>query len=100
MAAECLPFSPGLLLVACRIIHEVEGGEMAKLNVRSGFAKMRHRNGVPLMYFLVDSSLNCLQKSMARMPFCPSAGPTGGDGVALPAGTVNLSSCVVREDII
>jgi hypothetical protein len=30
---------------------------------------------------------NSLQKSMAFTPLAPSAGPTGGDGVAFPAGT-------------
>jgi hypothetical protein len=30
---------------------------------------------------------NSLQKSMALTPLAPSAGPTGGEGVALPAGT-------------
>src|SRR6266536_5701518 len=30
-------------------------------------------------------ALNCLQNSMMLMPCCPSAGPTGGAGVALPA---------------
>jgi len=30
---------------------------------------------------------NSLQKSIALTPRAPNAGPTGGDGVALPAGT-------------
>jgi hypothetical protein len=30
---------------------------------------------------------NSLQKSIALTPLAPKAGPTGGDGVALPAGT-------------
>src|SRR5436309_9248808 len=30
-------------------------------------------------------ALNCLQNSMMLMPCWPSAGPTGGAGVALPA---------------
>lgn len=33
------------------------------------------------------SAYNSLQKSIAFTPRAPSAGPTGGDGVALPAGT-------------
>ena len=31
-------------------------------------------------------ALNSLQNSMMFTPCCPSAGPTGGDGFALPAG--------------
>jgi hypothetical protein len=30
---------------------------------------------------------NSLQKSIALTPLAPRAGPTGGDGVAFPAGT-------------
>jgi hypothetical protein len=30
---------------------------------------------------------NSLQKSIALTPRAPSAGPTGGEGVAFPAGT-------------
>ena len=33
------------------------------------------------------STYNSLQKSIALTPRAPSAGPTGGDGVAFPAGT-------------
>jgi hypothetical protein len=36
-------------------------------------------------------ALNCLQKSMMLAPCWPSAGPTGGAGVALPAGICNLT---------
>src|SRR5258706_16391942 len=35
-------------------------------------------------------ALNCLQKSMMFKPCGPSAVPTGGAGVALPAGNCNL----------
>src|SRR5580698_8286313 len=34
-------------------------------------------------------SLYCLQKSMMFSEYGPSAGPTGGAGVALPAGKAN-----------
>src|SRR5947207_6257451 len=36
-------------------------------------------------------ALNALQKSMMLTPCCPSAGPTGGAGVALPAGICNFT---------
>src|SRR4029078_6432672 len=35
-------------------------------------------------------ALHCLQNSMMWTPCWPSAGPMGGDGLALPAGTCNL----------
>src|SRR6516164_9873629 len=35
-------------------------------------------------------ALNCLQKSMILTPWGPSAVPTGGAGVALPAASCNL----------
>src|SRR2546428_3231137 len=35
-------------------------------------------------------ALNALQNSMMLRPRCPRAGPIGGDGLALPAGTCNL----------
>jgi hypothetical protein len=35
--------------------------------------------------------LNSLQKSIRGTPCCPNAGPTGGAGVALPAGKFNLT---------
>src|SRR5436309_2489587 len=36
-------------------------------------------------------ALKALQKSMMFTPCCPSAGPTGGAGVALPAGMCSLT---------
>src|SRR5438477_3362192 len=36
-------------------------------------------------------ALNALQKSMMFTPCWPSAGPTGGAGVALPAGICSLT---------
>src|SRR6267154_4333319 len=35
-------------------------------------------------------ALNALQNSMMFKPRCPSAGPIGGEGFALPAGTCSL----------
>src|SRR6185312_10751709 len=35
-------------------------------------------------------ALNALQNSMMFKPRCPKAGPIGGDGLALPAGTCSL----------
>src|SRR5574340_964802 len=35
-------------------------------------------------------ALNCLQNSMMFTPCCPHDGPTGGAGLALPAGICSL----------
>src|SRR4030095_8639296 len=39
--------------------------------------------------------VNALQKSMMLTPACPSAGPTGGAGVAFPAGICSLICPVI-----
>src|SRR5436190_9805307 len=38
------------------------------------------------------AALNSLQKAMIFTPCCPRAGPTGGAGLACPAGICNLIS--------
>src|ERR1700752_4788654 len=45
--------------------------------------------GAPFSIFCVWA-LNALQNSMMFRPRWPSAGPIGGDGFALPAGTCSL----------
>jgi len=45
--------------------------------------------GVPMAMCAV-LALNSLQKSIDLTPFAPRAGPTGGVGAALPAGTISL----------
>src|SRR6266851_3737939 len=42
----------------------------------------------PCMFWVC--ALKALQNSMILTPFCPSAGPTGGDGFAAPAGICSL----------
>src|SRR3954471_24316569 len=41
------------------------------------------------------AALNSLQKPMMLTPCWPSAGPTGGDGFALPAGSCSLTNPVI-----
>lgn len=62
-----------------------------KVKVRSGLTLITVRIGTPVMMSFVRS-LNCLQKSIAFTPFCPKAGPMGGDGVACPAGMINFKT--------
>lgn len=65
---------------------------MVKLKVRSLFTNIRTNKGIEGRKVLELWSLNCLQKSIAFTPFCPNAGPIGGDGVAPPAAMVSFSS--------
>src|ERR1700733_2871896 len=48
----------------------------------------------PSISFLFVGALNCLQNSMMLICACPSAGPTGGAGVALPAAICNFTKPV------
>ena len=45
------------------------------------------RRWIEDMQRIQKETYNSLQKSIAFTPRAPSAGPTGGDGVAFPAGT-------------
>src|SRR5258708_21410872 len=40
-------------------------------------------------------ALNSLQKAMVLTPCWPRAGPTGGEGFALPAGSCSLTTPVI-----
>src|SRR5580704_14739215 len=48
----------------------------------------------PSISFWFVRALNCLQNSMMLICACPSAGPTGGAGVALPAAICNFTKPV------
>ena len=60
-----------------------------KVNVRSVYTVTSTGKIIPSGSFDV-LALNCLQKSMMFKPCGPSAVPTGGAGVAFPAGNCNL----------
>src|SRR5271165_4415391 len=48
----------------------------------------------PSISLALVRALNCLQNSMMLICACPSAGPTGGAGVALPAAICNFTEPV------
>src|SRR3984885_1383854 len=48
----------------------------------------------PSISFWLVRALNCLQNSMMLICAWPSAGPTGGAGVALPAAICNFTKPV------
>src|SRR5262245_12801664 len=60
-----------------------------KVNVRSLYTVTSTGKIIPSGSFAV-LALNCLQKSMMFKPCGPSAVPTGGAGVAFPAGSCSL----------
>ena len=60
-----------------------------KVKLRSAKAVITTGTGMPGSMFWV-TALNSLQKAMMFRPRWPSAGPTGGDGFALPAGICSL----------
>src|ERR1700744_3543120 len=68
-----------------------EAGGVFKMNVnvRSVYTVTSTGKIIPSGSFCV-LALNCLQKSMMFKPCGPRAVPTGGAGVALPAGSCNL----------
>lgn len=92
--------------------HDVCGVRMSKWNDRSGRTVTRHGIGVPGVNFSVRALNSCnvlhasqhaprpgrvvwkrlhtLQKSIDLTPLLPSAGPTGGLGLACPAPTMSL----------
>src|SRR5215813_5483435 len=49
----------------------------------------------PSSSFALVLALNCLQNSIMLICACPSAGPTGGAGVALPAAICNFTEPVI-----
>src|SRR5438270_13795463 len=60
-----------------------------KVKVRSAYAVITTGIGMPGSMFWVKA-LNSFTNAMMFRPRWPSAGPTGGDGFALPAGICNL----------
>src|ERR1041384_1791100 len=75
---------------AAFLISTVVGGVlMMKVKLLSGKAVITTGSGRPVSIFCVWA-LNALQNSMMFRPRWPSAGPMGGEGFALPAGTWSL----------
>src|SRR3989304_6001196 len=84
----------GVLLPFCTpaafLIRMLAGGVfMMKVKLLSAKAVITTGIGRPGSTFCV-CALNALQNSMMFRPRCPSAGPIGGLGLALPAGTCSL----------
>ena len=79
-----------LSILAAFLMRTVAGGVfMMKVKLLSSKAVITTGIGRPGSIFCV-AALNALQNSMMLRPRWPSAGPMGGLGLALPAGTCNL----------
>src|SRR5579863_6018534 len=74
-----------------RLINTGTGGVLV-MNVKLRSEKIVITTGMmrPSWSFAEVLALNALQKSMMLTPWGPSAVPTGGAGVAFPAGICNL----------
>ena len=62
---------------------------ITKVKLRSEYTVMT--TGMIMSPCAALLALKSLQKAMMLTPCWPSAGPTGGDGFALPAGSCNLT---------
>src|SRR6185436_39556 len=83
---RALPFS----IFAALLISTLAGGVfITKVKLLSWYAVITTGTGSPGSIFWV-CALNALQNSMMFRPRWPSAGPIGGLGLALPAGTCSL----------
>src|SRR5436305_7664178 len=61
---------------------------------------MRTGTMSPSFAWACVAALNSLQKPMMLTPCWPSAGPTGGEGFAFPAGSCSLTSPVTFFAIV
>src|SRR6185295_9744269 len=78
-----------LAIPASRLMSTATGGVLV-MNVYERSAYTVITTGMMRPSSLAVLALKALQKSMMFTPACPRAGPTGGAGVALPAGIWSL----------
>src|SRR5437764_547838 len=86
--------SPDPLSIFAAFLSRIDAGGVLVMNVklRSEYAVMR--TGMIRSPICCVRALNSLQNCMMFKPCCPSAGPTGGAGFALPAGHWSLMIAV------
>src|SRR5574338_1133153 len=82
--------SPEPLSIFAAFLRRIDAGGVLVMNVklRSAYAVMR--TGMIRSPICAVRALNSLQNAMMLRPCWPSAGPTGGEGLALPAGHWSL----------
>src|SRR4029077_5043987 len=90
-----------LAIPAARLSRIEAGGVLVmKVNERSLYTVITTGMISPSISFWVVRALNCLQNSIMLICAWPSAGPTGGAGVALPAAICNFTKPVTFFAII
>src|SRR4051812_50175078 len=82
--------SPEPFSILAALLSRIEAGGVlvTKVKLRSAYAVIS--TGMIRSPSLAVRALNSLQNCMMFRPCCPSAGPTGGAGFALPAGHCSL----------
>src|SRR5208282_1427863 len=88
--------APDPLAMPAARFSNIEAGGVLVMNVneRSLYTVITTGTINPSSSFCPVRALNCLQNSMMLTCACPSAGPTGGAGVALPAAICNFTEPV------
>src|SRR3954447_17058536 len=86
--------SPEPLSTFAAFLRRIEAGGVLVMNVKLRSAYAVISTGMIRSPSFAVRALNSLQNCMMFKPCCPSAGPTGGAGFALPAGHCNLMIAV------
>merc|ERR1712224_154907 len=86
---------PFFTFAACLIKNAAGGVFSFKLKDLS--SKTEISTGITLPIFSAVFELYSLQKLMILTPLAPNAGPTGGDGFALPASSASLIVPTILE---
>jgi len=83
------------LVGAADLIEDIQAGGcfVSKVKLLSAYTVTITGTLNPILSFVF--SLKALQNSIIFTPRCPSAGPTGGDGFAAPAGIIILNFSVI-----
>src|SRR6185436_19365063 len=86
--------SPEPLSILAAFLSRIEAGGVLVMNVKLRSAYAVINTGMIRSPSFAVRALNSLQNCMMFRPCCPSAGPTGGAGVALPSGHCSLMMAV------
>src|SRR5205814_8593861 len=86
--------SPDPLSTFAAFLSRIDAGGVLVMNVKLRSAYAVINTGMIRSPSLAVRALNSLQNCMMFRPCCPSAGPTGGAGFALPAGHCSLMMAV------
>src|SRR5690625_3140044 len=83
--------SPEALSIPAAFLSNTAAGGVFVINVNERSSNTVISTGIIMPAWSCVCALNSLQNPIMLIPACPSAGPTGGAGFALPAGICNLT---------